>query len=51
MLIKINPVISISRQREVTTPKPLTKADRIKGDRLVMLILFLLTIAGVAVFA
>lgn len=43
MIIKLNSLTSISRQREDSIPKTLTKADRIKGDRVVVVILFLLT--------
>lgn len=43
MIIKLNSLTSISRQREESIPKTLTKADRIKGDRVVVLILFLIT--------
>lgn len=51
MIIKIQDIISISRQREVSTPKTLTQADRIKGDRIVMIILFLFTSIAAAAFA
>lgn len=43
MIIKLNSLTSISRQREESIPKTLTKADRIKGDRVVVLILFIIT--------
>lgn len=43
MIIKLNSLTSISRQREESTPKTLSREDRIKGDRLVMAFLFLIT--------
>ncbi len=51
MIIKLNSLISISRQREESIQKPLTIEDRIKGDRLVMAILFLITIVLTSVLA
>lgn len=51
MIIKLNPLISISRQREESIQKSLTKEDRIKGDRLVMAILFLITIVVTSILA
>lgn len=51
MIIKLNSLISILRQKEIRAQKTLTREDRIKGDRLVMAILFLLTIIVAAVFA
>lgn len=51
MIIKLNPLISISRQREESIQKSLTKEDRIKGDRIVMAILFLITIVVTSILA
>jgi hypothetical protein len=51
MIIKLNSIFSISRQREESIKKSLTKEDRIKGDRLVMLFLLLLAIVLSSVLA
>lgn len=51
MIIKLQDLISISRQREETIKRSLTTADRIKGDRVVMVILFLITIVITSIFA
>ena len=51
MIIKLNSTDSISRQREETINNTLTREDRINGDRLVMVILFLLTIVAATAFA
>ena len=51
MIIKLQDLISISRQREESIKRSLTSEDRIKGDRLVMTILFLLTVIGTIIFA
>jgi hypothetical protein len=51
MIIKLNSLTSISRQREESIPKTLTKADRIKGDRIVVVFLFLVTTIVASIFA
>ena len=51
MIIKLNSLTSISRQREESIPKTLTKADRIKGDRIVVVLLFLITTVLASIFA
>ncbi len=51
MIIKLQDLISISKLREESIKRSLTLEDRIKGDRLVMTILFLLTIIGTIIFA
>jgi hypothetical protein len=51
MIIKLNSLTSISRQREESIPKTLTKADRIKGDRIVVAFLFLVTTIAASIFA
>ena len=51
MIIKLNSLTSISRQREESIPKTLTRADRIKGDRVVVMLLFIITTIVAAVFA
>ena len=51
MIIKLNSLISISRQTEESIQKPLTIQDRIKGDRLVMAILFSLVTIAAIIFA
>lgn len=51
MIIKLNSLTSISRQREEIIPKTLTKADRIKGDRIVVVFLFLVTTIVASIFA
>ena len=51
MIFKLNSTDSISRQREETIHHTLTREDRINGDRLVMVILLLLTIVVATAFA
>ena len=51
MIIKLNSLISIARQREEVIKRTLTIEDRIKGDRLVVIILFSLTIIAATLLA
>lgn len=52
MIIKLQAAsTTYARHKEEKIVKPLTKADRVKGDRLVMLFLFLITIIGAVIFA
>lgn len=52
MIIKVQSLLfPYARQREEKQPKVLTRKDRINADRVVMLALFLLTIAGAILFS
>lgn len=51
MIIKFNTLTSIIRKEEEIISKKLTKQDRIKGDRLVIVILFILTITLSVIFS
>lgn len=51
MIIKLQDLISISRQKEESIKRDLTFEDRVKGDRLVMAILISLTIMLAVVIA
>jgi hypothetical protein len=51
MIIKLSIPFLYARHKEARIPKPLTYKERIKADRLVMAILFLLTIVGTILFA
>ena len=51
MIIKLQDLISISRQREESIKRDLTFEDRVKGDRLVMAILLFLTVILAVIFA
>jgi hypothetical protein len=51
MIIKLPIPFFYARHKETRINKPLTKQDRIKSDRLVMILLFVLVIVGAAIFA
>lgn len=51
MIIKLDTSVPYARHKEASKARPLSRSERIKADRLVMAILFLLTIILSAVFA
>lgn len=51
MIIKVHTPLTYARHKEAKTVKPLTVEDRIKGDRWVMVILFLSAIIAAIIFA
>jgi hypothetical protein len=51
MIIKLPIPFIYARHKEARITKPLTHQERIKADRFVMAILFLLTIVGTIIFA
>lgn len=51
MIIKLHTAVDYARHKEARIAKTLTRKDKIKGDRLVMVFLFLLTIVGAVIFA
>lgn len=50
MIIKLNTPFYLARQKEEKVTKPLTVKDKVKADRLFMMILLILTIVGAVVF-
>ncbi|HKG07517.1 MAG TPA: hypothetical protein VKB19_13700 [Pedobacter sp.] len=47
MLIKLNPIIhAFARQKDEVQPKELTRQQRVNYDRIVIVMLFLVVIAG-----
>lgn len=50
MIIKLPITFGYARHKEAKIVQPLTHKDRIKADRLVMVLLFLMTIAGTIIF-
>ncbi len=51
MIIKLQSPFSYARHKETRLIKPLTYKERIKADRIVLAIIFLMVIIGAAVFA
>lgn len=51
MIIKLHTTVDYARHKEARIARALTLEDKIKGDRLVIVILFLLTIIGAIIFA
>jgi hypothetical protein len=51
MIIKLPIPFTYARHKEARVTKPLTKQDRIKADRMVMILLFLFAIVGAVIFA
>jgi hypothetical protein len=51
MIIKLPIPFTYARHKEARTTQPLSYNERLKADRLVMIFLFILTIAGAAIFA
>ncbi len=51
MIIKLPIPFIYAKHKEARIAKPLTHKDRVKSDRLVMAIIFLLTIIGSIIFA
>lgn len=51
MIIKVHTPLTYARQKEAKIVKPLTLEDRIKGDRWVMIVLFLSAIIAAIIFA
>lgn len=52
MIIKLPiPSFIYAKHKEARVARPLTKQDRIKADRFVMILLFTLAILGAALFA
>ena len=50
MIIKLHTPFSFARQKETKVKRSTNRAERIKADRLVMVILLLMTIIGAAIF-
>jgi hypothetical protein len=51
MLIKLNPVHIFARQKEEVEPRELTRQQCIAYDRIVVMILFLVTIVAAVIFS
>lgn len=50
MIIKLNTPLYLASQKEEKVTKPLTVKEKVKADRLFMMILLILTIVGAVVF-
>lgn len=50
MIIKVHTPLTYARHKEVKIVKPLTLEDKIKGDRWVMIILFLAAIISAIIY-
>lgn len=49
MIIKLHSPITYARHKEARVAKPLTVKEKVKADRLLMIILLILTIIGAIV--